>query len=48
MGIYRRTIEILDVSRRLNRVIIVFAEELIVDIRIDNFRRGYIHVWIRR
>ena len=48
MGIYRRTIDILDVSRRLGRVAIVLAEEFTADTRIDNFGRGYFHVWIRR
>ena len=48
MGIYRRTTDILDISRRFNRVTIVLAEKLTVDIRIDNFGRGYLHVWIRR
>ena len=48
MGIYRRTINILDASRRLGRVATVLAEELTTDTRIDNFKRGYLHVWIRR
>jgi len=48
MGIYRRTIDILDTSRRLGRVTTILTEEFTADIRIDNFKRGYLHVWIRR
>ena len=48
MGIYRRTTDILDVSRRLSRVTTVLTKELTADTRIDNFGRGYLHVWIRR
>ncbi len=48
MGIYRRTIDILDINRHFDRVTIILTKEFTVDIRIDNFRRGYLHVWIRR
>ncbi len=48
MGIYRRTTNILNASRRLSRVTTILTEKLTADIRIDNFRRGYLHVWIRK
>src|SRR6266536_1707436 len=48
IGIYRRTTNILDTSRRLGRVATILAEELTADTRIDNFGRGHFHVWIRR
>ena len=38
MDIYRRTTDILDASRRLDRVTTVFTEELTADTRIDNFK----------
>ena len=37
IGIYRRTINILDTSRGLSRVVTILAEKLTADTRIDNF-----------